>query len=130
MLFTHNYFSVAAARQSAAKNISFSQRRSPDAPLRTFQGNKKAPTHDEKGRQNGCALLIFPKLMMLELELAPDVENQFNRLPWCHRASPSTTLYESVKSTDADRLMQSFRTVKNYFSGARFSSKRNHLTEP
>jgi len=22
-------------------------------------GNKKAPTHKEKGRQNGCALLIF-----------------------------------------------------------------------
>jgi hypothetical protein len=33
--------------------------------------NKKAPTHKEKGRQNGCALLIFPKPMMLELELAP-----------------------------------------------------------
>jgi hypothetical protein len=38
--------------------------------------NKKAPTHDEKGRQNGCALLIFPKLMMLELELAPDIETK------------------------------------------------------
>jgi hypothetical protein len=31
---------------------------------------------DEKGRQNGCALLIFPKLMMLELELAPDIETK------------------------------------------------------
>jgi hypothetical protein len=41
----------------------------------TFK-NKKAPTHDEKGRQNGCALLIFPKLMMLELELAPDIETK------------------------------------------------------
>jgi len=40
-------------------------------------GNKKAPTHEEKGRQNGCAsLLIFPKLMMLELELAPDIETK------------------------------------------------------
>jgi hypothetical protein len=40
-------------------------------------GNKKAPTHDEKGRQNGCAsLLIFPKLMMLELELAPVIETK------------------------------------------------------
>ena len=38
------------------------------------QGNKKAPTHKEKGRQNGCALLIFPKPMMLELELAPVIE--------------------------------------------------------
>jgi hypothetical protein len=40
-------------------------------------GNKKAPTHKEKGRQNGCAsLLIFPKLMMLELELAPVIETK------------------------------------------------------
>jgi hypothetical protein len=39
-------------------------------------GNKKAPTQDEKGRQNGCALLIFPKLMMLELELAPVIETK------------------------------------------------------
>jgi hypothetical protein len=40
-------------------------------------GNKKAPTRDEKGRQNGCAtLLIFPKLMVLELELAPDIETK------------------------------------------------------
>ena len=68
-------------------------------------GNKKAPTHKEKGQQNGCALLIFPKPMMLELELAPVTETKFGRLPWCRRASPSTTLYESVKSTDADRLM-------------------------
>jgi hypothetical protein len=77
-----------------------------DACPALFQGNKKAPTHDEKGRQNGCAsLLIFPKLMMLELELAPGIENKFNRLPWCHRASPSTTRHESVKSTDADKLI-------------------------
>jgi hypothetical protein len=37
---------------------------------------------------------------------------KFNRLPWCHRASPSTTRYESVKSTDADRLMQISLIVK------------------
>jgi hypothetical protein len=41
-----------------------------------FRGNKKAPTQDEKGLQNGCALLIFPKPMMLELELAPDIETK------------------------------------------------------
>jgi hypothetical protein len=41
-----------------------------------FQKKKKAPTHEEKGRQNGCALLIFPKLMMLELELAPVIETK------------------------------------------------------
>jgi hypothetical protein len=39
-------------------------------------GSKKAPTHDEKGRQKNCALLIFPKLMMLELELAPVIETK------------------------------------------------------
>jgi len=43
--------------------------------------------------------------MVLELELAPDVEIEFNRLPWRHRASPSATLHESVVSTDADRLI-------------------------
>jgi len=37
---------------------------------------QKAPTHDEKGRQNGCALLIFPKLMTPGLELAPDIETK------------------------------------------------------
>ena len=42
----------------------------------TICKNKKAPTHNEKGLQNGCALLIFPKLMLLELELAPVIENQ------------------------------------------------------
>jgi len=77
-------------------------------------GNKKAPTHKEKGRQNGCALLIFPKLMMLELELAPVIETKFNRLPWCQRASPSTTLYESVKSTDADILILNLKAVKSF----------------
>jgi hypothetical protein len=45
-------------------------------PPQFVLGNKKAPTHDEKGRQNGCALLIFPKLMMLELELAPVIETK------------------------------------------------------
>jgi hypothetical protein len=50
--------------------------------------------------------------MMLELELAPVIETKSNRLPWCRRASPSTTLYESVKSTDADRLMSEPVQVK------------------
>jgi len=46
-------------------------------PLQFDPGNKKAPTQDEKGPQNGCvALLIFPKLMMLELELAPVIETK------------------------------------------------------
>jgi hypothetical protein len=58
--------------------------------------------------------------MVLELELAPDIENKFNRLPWCHRASPSTTRHESVKSTDADRLMQTAKSVKNFFWVAEF----------
>jgi len=85
-------------------------------------GNKKAPTQDEKGRQNGCALLIFPKLMMLELELAPDIENKFNRLPWRHRASPSTTRHESVKSTDADKMMLNFKMSNpNFYPPSSFS---------
>jgi hypothetical protein len=41
-----------------------------------IRATKKAPTHSEKGRQNGYALLIFPKLMMLELELAPVIETK------------------------------------------------------
>jgi hypothetical protein len=39
-------------------------------------GNKKAPTQDEKGHKTVVLLLIFPKLMMLELELAPDIETK------------------------------------------------------
>ena len=51
---------------------------------------------------------------MPELELAPDIETKFNRLPWCRRASPSTTRHESVKSTDADKLMLNPKTVKRF----------------
>jgi len=58
--------------------------------------------------------------MMPELELAPDIENKFNRLPWCHRASPSTTRHESVKSTDADKLMQNWKSVKGFFVAQAF----------
>jgi len=54
--------------------------------------------------------------MMLELELAPVIETKFNRLPWCQRASPSTTLYESVKSTDADTMMLNGKSVKPFFA--------------
>ena len=52
---------------------------------------------------------------MPELELAPDIETKFNRLPWCHWASPSTTRHESVKSTDTDKLMSKAKTVKRFF---------------
>jgi hypothetical protein len=38
--------------------------------------DKKAPTHVEKGPQRLIVLLIFPKLMVLELELAPDIETK------------------------------------------------------
>jgi len=62
-------------RLGRAPQLFSSWRRSPDAPP-WFQGNKKAPAHGEKGLQNGCALLIFPKPMMLELELAPDIETK------------------------------------------------------
>jgi hypothetical protein len=51
--------------------------RSAPVPSVDYAGNKKAPTQDEKGPQNGCVtLLIFPKLMMLELELAPVIETK------------------------------------------------------
>jgi hypothetical protein len=81
-------------------------------------GKQKAPTHDERGRQNSCALLIFPKPMVLELELAPVIGTKSNRLPWRHRASPSTTRYESVISTDADRLIYMVAGVNWFFRRA------------
>jgi hypothetical protein len=46
------------------------------AVCRRAATNKKTLSHDEKGRQNFYALLIFPKPMMLELELAPDIETK------------------------------------------------------
>jgi len=52
--------------------------------------------------------------MMLELELAPVIGTKSNRLPWRQRASPSTTLYESVKSTDADTMMFYIKKVKSF----------------
>jgi hypothetical protein len=40
-----------------------------------IRATKKAPTHDEKGRQTVVHLFsFFPKLMALELELAPVIE--------------------------------------------------------
>ncbi len=53
--------------------------------------------------------------MVLELELAPDIENKLNRLPWCLRASPSTTLHETVVSTDADKLISNLKSVNINF---------------
>jgi hypothetical protein len=58
---------------------------------------------------------FFPKPMTLELDLAPVTETKFGRLPWCHRASPSTTLYESVKSTDTDRMMYCYKMSNGIF---------------
>jgi hypothetical protein len=37
-------------------------------------------------------------------------------LPWCHRASPSTTRHESVKSTDADKLILNLKTVNKFLN--------------
>jgi len=72
---------------------------------------KTAPAHGEKGRQSASVLLIFPEPMMPGLELAPGVEIAFNRLPWCQRASPSTTLHETVVSTDTDKLISKDKIV-------------------
>jgi hypothetical protein len=114
MLFTHKYFS---GRVALLRRPNFLKAERQPGPTDFDSGNKKAPTHEEKGRQNGCAsLLIFPGLMMPGLELAPDIEIEFNRLPWCHRASPSTTRHESVKSTDADKLMLERQCVNRFFS--------------
>jgi len=78
MLFTHKFFNVGQASRLPIFRLSgFLPSAGQARRLSYFiPGNKKAPTHDEKGRQNGCALLIFPKLMMLELELAPDIETK------------------------------------------------------
>jgi hypothetical protein len=73
VLFTHKYFVGQASRLSLTEFCFLHLRQ---ARRLSYAGNKKAPTQDEKGRQNGCALLIFPKLMMLELELAPDIETK------------------------------------------------------
>jgi hypothetical protein len=73
MLFTHKLFCRTGVAP-VSELISFFNLR--QARRLSYAGNKKAPTQDEKGRQNGCALLIFPKLMMLELELAPDIETK------------------------------------------------------
>jgi hypothetical protein len=80
-----------------------------------FLKTKKPRLTRRRGDKTVVLFSFFPKLMMLELELAPVIETKFNRLPWCQRASPSTTLYESVKSTDADRLIQQVAIVKKFF---------------
>ena len=76
--------------------------------------------------------------MTLELELAPVIETKFNRLPWCRRASPSTTLYESVKLTNADRLILLPAPVKSFlppearflFAPAGFWLRLRHVLQP
>jgi hypothetical protein len=98
--------SVAKSRISAALV---------DRRYNLIWATKKAPTHGEKGLQIFFALLIFPRLMMPGLDLAPAVEIAFNRLPWFLRASPSTTRHESVKSTDADKLMRKSQVVNRFF---------------
>ena len=39
-----------------------------------YFGQQKAPTHARRGGKTVVLLLIFPKLMMLGLELAPVIE--------------------------------------------------------
>jgi hypothetical protein len=50
------------------------------------------------------------------LELAPGAAFCGRRLPWFHRASPSTTQNEfrCIKSTNTDRLIDTFKNVKRY----------------
>jgi len=75
MLFTHNKFLFDKAALRRRPNFSNKAERQL-GPTVYDPGNKKAPTHKEKGPQNGCALLIFPKLMVPELELAPVIETK------------------------------------------------------
>ena len=55
VLFTHKLF--CTARPRASPNFRF--QRTGDDAYRLISGNKKAPTHEEKGRQNGCASSHF-----------------------------------------------------------------------
>jgi hypothetical protein len=57
-----------------------------------------------RGDKTVVLFSFFPKLMMLELELAPVIGTK-------------STRYESVKSTDADRLMQVAEMSKTFFKG-------------
>jgi len=77
-VFFHNFFQTdLVGRDYWRAAFLFASAREDARPTswHLLQGNKKAPTQDEKGRQNSCAaLLIFPKPMVLELELAPAIE--------------------------------------------------------
>jgi hypothetical protein len=58
----------------------------------------------------------FPAPGGTGVELAPGHWAwRLNRLPWCHRANPSTTLNETVASTDADTLMADSCHVNGFF---------------
>src|SRR5205085_10099126 len=81
----------------------------------SFASNKKASSQGEKRLKTWAALLIFLRPAP-KLDLAPGrLERIRSRLPWFHRASPSTTLHETVASTDADTLMQERSNVKSFF---------------
>jgi len=73
VLFTHS-FSIFSHPPASGRHSVLVRRAAGQRHVEGGGANKKAPTQDEKGLQNGCALLIFPKLMMLELELAPGIE--------------------------------------------------------
>src|SRR5579862_4735337 len=76
---------------------------------------KNASSHREKKRQQSCSSHLFPAGNRTDtgLELAPARPRR--RLPWYHRASPSTTRNEFVISTNADRLMHRVSAVNAYF---------------
>jgi hypothetical protein len=82
-----------------------------------FRATKKPRLMTRRGDKTIALLLIFPKPAPagLSWNWHLSLKPKFNRLPWRHRASPSTTRYESVKSTDADRLMLSWKLSNNFF---------------
>jgi hypothetical protein len=59
MLFTHKFYSGRAALLRRPNFLNKAEQQL--GPTAFDLGNKKAPTHKEKGRQNSCALLIFPQ---------------------------------------------------------------------
>ena len=114
MLFTHNFYFCHRGTEDTESEFVFISVRSVSRWRFCFLKQKSPDSQGEGATKRLLRFSFFPKLMMLELELAPVIETKFNRLPWCQRASPSTTLYESVKSTDADRLILIPEAVKSF----------------
>jgi hypothetical protein len=69
-----------------------------NCPARIGANKKPLPIMMRRGLKTIALFSSFPPPQLRpELDLAPDIEvRNFNRLPWRHRASPSTTRDEFV----------------------------------